>query len=127
MMEDHKGADCWTKEENKDKRPSNYKKKESANIVKEGKSTYHCDYCKKDGHTEDRCFKKKKDPESSKETMMCFIETALLVLAAKLDGKLNDFTFVADTGASSHMVYDDKYLTDIEPVTNEYITAGNAI
>jgi hypothetical protein len=50
---------------------------------------------------------------------MCFIETALLV-AAKLDGKLNDFTFVADTGASSHMVYDDKYLTNIEEVTNEY-------
>jgi hypothetical protein len=115
----HKRADCWAKEENKDKRPSNWKKtKESANILKEGKTTYHCDYCKKDGHTEDRCFKKKKEKESSNETMMCFIETALLV-AAKLEGKLNDFTFVADTGASSHTVYDDKYLYDIEEVTNE--------
>jgi hypothetical protein len=40
-------------------------------------STYHCDYCKKDGHTEDRCFKRKKDAESSIETMMCFIESSV--------------------------------------------------
>jgi Reverse transcriptase (RNA-dependent DNA polymerase) len=124
----HKGADCWTKEENKEKRPSTWQKKgkETANMVKQMKTVYHCDYCNKDGHTEDRCFKKKKEKEGSQETVMCFIETALLV-AAKLEGKINDFTFVADTGASSHMVYNDKYLTDITEITDEYITAANAI
>ena len=34
---------------------------------------------------------------------------------------------MADTGASSHMVYDDKYLSDVEEVTDEYITAANAV
>ena len=56
-------------------------RQETSNMVKEGKSTYHYDYCHKDGHTEDRCFKKKKDANDGKEgkgeTKMCFIETAL--------------------------------------------------
>ena len=128
----HKSSDCWEKDANKSKRPStwnNKKGKETSNMAKEGKNTYHCDYCQKDGHTEDRCFKKKKDVKdkdgSKGETMMCFMETAFLV-AAKLEGKINDFTFVADTGASSHMVYDDKFLHDTVDVIGQTITAAQA-
>jgi hypothetical protein len=38
-------------------------------------------------------------------------------------GYVNDTTFVADTGATSHMINSTKYLTDITPVTSE-ITVG---
>jgi hypothetical protein len=57
----HKSADCWEKPTHKDKRPSNWK---SSNNSEAADSTannnppkYHCDYCDKDRHTEDRCYK----------------------------------------------------------------------
>jgi hypothetical protein len=72
-------------------------------------NSYHCDYCHKDGHTEDRCYKKKRDKQNgmsssaSTETALCVYETAL-ILRAKEEGYSIDTTFIADTGASSHMV-----------------------
>jgi hypothetical protein len=38
---------------------------------------------------------------------------------------LNENTFIADTGASSHLVYSKKYLTDLVPY-DASITAGHA-
>jgi hypothetical protein len=49
---------------------------------------YHCDYCHKDGYTEDRCYKNKADSGSATvsctnvtETALCMYETALMVRA----------------------------------------------
>jgi hypothetical protein len=71
---------------------------------------YHCNYCHKDGHTEDRCYKKKTDSGSATvrcsnltETVLCIYETALMVGAIE-SGYVYDTTFVAETGATSHMV-----------------------
>jgi hypothetical protein len=38
-------------------------------------------------------------------------------------GQLQDVTFIADSGASSHMVYSDLYLFDMEPI-NTTVTVG---
>jgi hypothetical protein len=82
----HKSTDCWDNDKNKEKRPKWYKnpeqrkkeKTETANVAKPKdnttsntanaaastngtRSTYFCDYCKKNGHTEDRCFKKQRE------------------------------------------------------------------
>jgi hypothetical protein len=46
------------------------------------------------------------------------------MLRAIESGYVNDTTFVDDTGATSHMVYSTKYLTDITPITRA-ITMGN--
>jgi hypothetical protein len=72
-------------------------------------NSYHCEHCHKDGHTEDRCYKQKQDKQhgmsssASTETALCAYGTAL-ILRAKEEGYINDTTFIADTGASSHMV-----------------------
>jgi hypothetical protein len=86
---------------------------------------YHCDYCHKDGHSEDRRYKKKRDSGSATvrlsnltETALCIYESALMLRAID-SGYVNDTNFVADTGATSHMVNSTKYLTDITPVTSE--------
>jgi ribosomal protein L30/L7E len=42
-----------------------------------------------------------------------------LMLRAIDSGYVNDTTFVADTGAISHMVNATKYLIDITPITSE--------
>jgi hypothetical protein len=62
----HKAVDCWDNERNKSKRPTWYKnpterKKETANIASSDKQKLFCNYCKKDNHTEDKCYKKQKD------------------------------------------------------------------
>jgi hypothetical protein len=125
----HKSTDCWEKPENKDKCPSDWqskKKNEAAHVAKTNTNTYHFGYCNKDGHTEDRCFKKKRDKEQKPpdtEMAFCIYETALIA-KAKTDGILTDYTFITDSGASSHMVYSKKFLTNIEPCSTE-ATVGN--
>jgi hypothetical protein len=119
----HKSPDCWEREQNKAKRPTNWKSqhKETALVAQ---AKMHCDYCGKDNHTEDRCFKKKRDlAGDSKEVALCVYETALVARAIK-DGILLDHTFIADTGASSHMVHSKKYLHDIKPF-DASISVGN--
>jgi hypothetical protein len=57
------------------------------------------------------------------ETALCCNEIALMI-RAKEEGYVNETTFVADTGATSHMVNSKKYVTDITQITSE-ITTGN--
>jgi hypothetical protein len=47
--------------------------------------------------------------------LLCVYEIALIVKAIK-DGYVSDQTFIADTGASSHMVYSKRYLTNLQEV-----------
>jgi hypothetical protein len=63
------------------------------------------------------------NPEKIFETALCVYESALIARAIE-DGVLNENTFIADTGASSHMVYSKKYLTDMVPY-DASITAGH--
>jgi hypothetical protein len=57
------------------------------------------------------------------EQILCVYETDLIVKAIEA-GYVSDQTFIADTGASSHMVYSKRYLTDIQEVDTK-VTAGN--
>jgi hypothetical protein len=118
---------------NKEKRSSSWK---SSNNPEAPHSTtnsnppkYHCNYCDKDGHTEDRCYKKKRDMKGGDkgeiEQMLCVYETALIVNAIE-DGYVSDQIFIADTGASSHMVYSKRYRTNIQEMDTK-VTAGNNI
>ena len=139
----HKANDCWDNNKNKDKRPSWYKspdqrKKaaETANAATNNSTntstptssssatanaatrpTYHCNYCNRDGHTEDRCFKKKavespKTPETANVALVC---THVCSLTTEDTGKVNSNTFLADSGASCHMVHSKHFLTDFVP------------
>jgi hypothetical protein len=120
----HKATDCWDNERNKSKRPTWYKnpnerKKETANITASEKPKLYCTYCKKDNHTEDRCFKKQKDaanlPPITKSTanviLLCY---DACLLSTQNRNKVNPNTFVADSGASGHMVHSRHLLTDFK-------------
>jgi hypothetical protein len=126
----HKSADCWEKEVNRDKRPPNWKPRpknhsnsnEAAHNTT-SKAKYYCNYCKKDGHTEDRCFKKKNDQKSnSSEQTLCIYESILSNHEEEIP--MNPRTFIADTGATSHMVYSKKYLINTKKISL-IVTAGN--
>jgi hypothetical protein len=79
----HNSADCWEKPQNKERRPENWKHKntpEAAHAVT-ATNNLHCDYCHMTGHTEDRCFKKKREvatPEKTIETYLCVYESDLI-------------------------------------------------
>jgi hypothetical protein len=77
---------------------------------------YHSDYCHKYGHTKDRCYKKKRESttlysKSMVETALCVYETALIARLIEFN-YVNDTTFDANIGDTSHMVNTKKYLTD---------------
>jgi hypothetical protein len=112
------------------KRPPNWKSKNTpeAAYTTTSNDKYHCDYCHKDRHTEDRCYKKKRESgistvrrSSLTKTTLCIYETALMIRAK--EGYVNDINFLADTGATSHMVNAAKNLTDITQINSE-ITLG---
>jgi hypothetical protein len=48
------------------------------------------------------------------EMALCIYETSLIA-QAKSDGLLQSYTFIADSGASSHMAYDETMLVSVEP------------
>jgi hypothetical protein len=54
---------------------------------------------------------------------LCINETALIA-HAKSDGLLQSYTFIADSGASSHMVYDETMLVNVKP-HDIMVTVGN--
>jgi hypothetical protein len=56
--------------------------------------------------------------------MLCVSETALIVKSIE-DGYDSDQTFIADTGASSHMVYSKCYLTNIQELDTKVTAAKN--
>ena len=62
----HKGADCWTLEENQEKRPSSYHGKENAE-TKIDCFTGNCHYCYKKGHQEAECNIKQRDNANNVE------------------------------------------------------------
>ena len=97
----HKAGDCWDNEKNKDKRPSHYKKpSERATPAKS--SNLHCSYCSKDGHTEDRCFKKQRDEKDKKQATPEVAEVVLMAVP-KSESHITPNTFIADSGATTHM------------------------
>jgi hypothetical protein len=58
----HKAVDCWVSDKNKDKRPSNNKSTSAGRSdMPDDKKKLHSTYCNKDGHTMDRCFRKKRN------------------------------------------------------------------
>jgi hypothetical protein len=71
-----------------------------------------CTYCKKEGHTEERCFKKMRDngitPNYPTSTASAAAAVALLCydtcLLTTENDNVNMNTFIADSGASAHMV-----------------------
>jgi hypothetical protein len=96
----------------------------NANVTT-GKKTYHCDYCNKDSHTEDRCIKKLKDelaraqgnsPNTAHVALFCY-NTCLLT--ADSNHLVNQNTFIADSVASTHMVHSSKLLTNFIPHQNK--------
>jgi hypothetical protein len=54
---------------------------------------------------------------------LCIYETALIA-HAKSDGFLQSYTFITDSGASSHMVYDEAMLVNVKP-HDIMVTVGN--
>jgi hypothetical protein len=129
----HKGDDCWDNEKNKDKRPSFYKaaskRKESANTAndtdkKDDKKVITCSYCNKVGHSIEKCFKKQNDEKKESagiaEAVLCCYDTIT-------KGKVNKDTFIADTGATSHMKHSKNGMTDLEPYEVEIKVGNNQV
>ena len=71
----HKAIDCWENDKNKAKCPNNYKKRtpDTPSSQTSQKKKLKCDYCHKEGHTIERCYKKKKEErkESKDHHMVC--------------------------------------------------------
>ena len=133
----HKATDCWDADKNRSKRPTWYKnpeqrkRSETANLVTpNGRPRLYCTYCKKDNHTEDRCFQKRKDEKllppftHSANVMLLSYDTCLL--AANNKDKVNINTFIADSGASTHMVHSKHLLTNFQPSIGEIKIGDNS-
>lgn len=73
------------------------------NMRKPGKKLT-CTYCKKAGHTEGRCFKKKREEKNSKTEEHTLLASAFSACCSK--------EFVLDSGATTHMCADSDLVRD---------------
>ena len=95
----HKAGDCWENDKNKNKRPSNFKPKQSYTVSND-KQKLKCTYCGKDNHTVDKCFQKQKDDKKSKhefsDIMMVTIENLMLTSSVKDEEKGDEICALID-------------------------------
>jgi gag-polypeptide of LTR copia-type len=93
------------------------------------KQDLECTYCKKKGHAESYCFKKKKDDKAKKKeesadialTTLCLEDMALSAIL-----KEKDF-FLCDSGASSHMTNSDEGLVDVTSINREVTLRNGSV
>jgi len=108
----HKGADCWTLESNKDKRPANNHGEKKYNF------TGTCNYCHKKGHKEAECCTKLNDNANNMEE-----EHALMTsYCAHYD---NAEMWIGDTGATCHMKSSTEGMYELEKCDNVKIDTAN--
>jgi hypothetical protein len=88
----------------------------------------HCDYCGKVNHTEDNCIKKLKEqlqrlPQITSNTsnvvLLCY-DTCMFI--SQGDSLVKQNTFIADSGASTHMVHSKQFLTDFQPRSYTFLS-----
>ena len=84
------------------------------------KDHIQCYHCKEMGHYQNECPKKHNNNDQGSETAATAIqEEMVLVSFQKSDdetGKPSPHTFLADSGASGHMINDDDGMYDVKPV-----------
>jgi hypothetical protein len=95
------------------------------------KPTCFCDYCKRNGHTEDRHFKKQRDQGITPTTesrptanvsLLCYNSCLLTTCGAE---NVNMNTFIADLGASAHMIHSKSLLSDFTEEEGEVNIGDN--
>jgi hypothetical protein len=133
----HKAVDCWENDKRKAKSPSNYKKRalDKPSSFQNPQKKKLCDYCHKEGHTIERCYKKTKEERKERKDhhMVCIAingdndfplckEMSLLHRAGKNKNdaslwiKYNMIrdTFVIDSGATSHMRFSKDVMVNLK-------------
>jgi hypothetical protein len=116
----HKKENCW-------ENPKNKKSKNDRVAKDVAKEDRFCDYCKKKGHTEPFCNKKKKDEKDKKakgkdeETES---EMVMMVQEDQKGIKSCQDVWIADSGASMHATNSTKGMYDVTPC-EFYITIGD--
>ena len=115
----HKSAECWEKEENKSKRPKNWKKKspdseDNGPGDKKSKFSGTCWNCGEQGHRSSNCPKKERANKAEEDLAETSEEEEGAMIATVVEETLSDKIYltldkfengvwIADTGASSHM------------------------
>ena len=89
----------------------------TANTATTERPKLFCNYCKKENHTEDRCFKKQREQGTNSSSATTNVAVALLcydscLLTSNTESNVNSNTFVADSGASAHMVHSKHLLSN---------------
>ena len=118
----HKAVECWEKEENKDKRPRNWKGRNNGPMRK-----LTCFLCGEQGH---KVFNCPKNPhtancmeEKHEHLLICEDVGSDIVCEQKYDALCKD-TWIADSGATSHMTNNGDGMYDIEEY-NSSVKVGN--
>ena len=112
----HKGADCWTLESNKDKRPTGYNDKNDSN--KNVKFNSNCNYCDKKGHIEAECRIKQRDNANNAEEEYALIATHNIQ-------KSNVEVWIGDTGVTCHMKSNTNVMYGLEKCNDIKIDTAN--
>ena len=131
----HKAKDCRSREKNRGQQKNNNNNGNNRSQEDRGpRISGNCNYCGKEGHMERFCFKKKRDEKSDNEKANVAKDDDKeeeFVMVHSMDmhkdnknHKINENTWLGDTGGTVHMRYSLEGMTDLSP-TNIGITIGS--
>lgn len=104
-------------------------KKEEKTLKKQkirSKKNMTCYYCRKPGHFQKNCFKRKKESQASEEKSKTHGFTneafAAEVLTNQILGSATQDVWLLDSGASKHMTFRCDWLSSMEPCDNKEVS-----
>jgi hypothetical protein len=92
-------VDCYTRRENAHKNPRNNVYQQALVTTSPPRSTISCTYCKKNGHTEKNCFKKRNDQNKADDhAHVVLFLTEHSLFTKNIPTTFSPNTFIADSG-----------------------------
>ena len=130
----HKAKDCRDKTKSRSQQRNNNNNSGRNQNERGPRINGKCNYCGKEGHMEKYCYKKKKDKGESENANIVHAteneDEEAFVMVHSMDepkgksSKVNENTWLGDSGATTHMRYSLQGMKDLRP-TEVKITLGS--
>jgi hypothetical protein len=121
-------VDCYTRPKNVHNNPRQKVNPQALVATSPPRSTFSCTYCKKTGHTEKNCFKKRNDQNNYDDhAHVVLFLTEHSLFTKNIPTNFSPNTFIADSGATCHMRGSLEGMFNLRPHVKDIMVGNNEV